>query len=140
MCFVGSSVVVSSTTLLSPSGLPFLISCSYLVVLEPGLPSWSTTFSPLARVSSSMISTSNGIGQVSSYSYVPVKSLVPTITFCLALVTTSSVVCSISPVSGLYLLTTLVSTLPGVSSPVSTTPLSLVSSYTYSISTSTSLE
>ena len=140
MCFLGSVVIFSSTTLRSPTALPFSISCSYLVVLEPGAPSWSTTLSPFARVGSSLISTSNGTGQVSSYSYVPVKSLVPTITFCFALVTTSSVVCSILPVSGLYLSTTLVSTLPGVNSPVSTTPLSFVSSYTYSISTSTSFE
>ena len=128
MCFTGSLVVSSLIFLASPSGWPFLMSCSYFVVLEPGTPFWSTTVSPFSKVSSSIISTSNGIGQVLLYSYLPVKSFVPTITFCLALVTTCSVVCSTLPVSGLYLSTTLVSTLPGVSSPVSTTPLSFVSS------------
>nr|WP_242433578.1 hypothetical protein [Finegoldia magna] len=68
MCLTGSVVVSSLIFLASPTAWPFLMSCSYFVVLEPGTPSWSTTLLPFSRVSSSIISTSNGIGQVFLYS------------------------------------------------------------------------
>ena len=93
---------------------------------------------PASIESSYLISLSNGIVFSILWVNSPVKSFVPTIIFCFAGVTTTFSSVLTLPVSGSYLLTIFLSTLPGVNSPLFTVPLYKVLSSTYSTSTFTS--
>ena len=73
----GSFVRVVSPRFSSPAW-PFVIVLVILVSCSPSSPFWSSTISPGLRLGSTVTSVSNGIGSLSTYSTVPVKSALPT--------------------------------------------------------------